>query len=149
MDKGEPWTDDKFPPEMKSLCKNPSDEDTERFSAYEWKRASDIYQEVSIFSDGISPGDVSQGELGDCYFLAVCSSMAEDPTRVQQRFITTKPNAAGAYLVDFYVNGVETPVLIDDWLPTKFEKPAFAHSKTGELWVSLLEKAWAKLHGSF
>lgn len=43
------------------------------------------------------------------------------------------------------------PVVVDDWLPCESRgKPAFATSKKmNELWVSLLEKAYAKLHGSF
>ena len=28
-------------------------------------------------------------------------------------------------------------------------KPAFARSRADKLWVSLVEKAWAKIHGSF
>lgn len=43
------------------------------------------------------------------------------------------------------------PVVVDDWIPCELPgKPAFATSKKGyELWVSLLEKAYAKLHGSY
>ncbi len=49
----------------------------------------------------------------------------------------------------FYINGQETPVIVDDYLPTKNGRPCYAHSKSGELWVLLLEKAWAKVHGSY
>lgn len=48
-----------------------------------------------------------------------------------------------------WVNGLETPVVIDDYLPTKYDKPAFAQAKSGDLWVCLLEKAWAKIFGSY
>ena len=62
--------------------------------------------------------------------------------------MTPKINKAGIYAVFLYVNGVRTPVIIDDWLPCRRGKPAFAKSRKSEqeLWVSLLEKAWAKLH---
>lgn len=50
----------------------------------------------------------------------------------------------------FYVNGIKTPVIVDDYLPIDENgNVAFASSKTQEIWVSLLEKAWAKLHGSY
>lgn len=53
-------------------------------------------------------------------------------------------------MVKFFQNGKETPVVIDDYLPVKSDgKPVFATSSDGELWVSLLEKAWAKLHGTY
>ncbi|PHT32873.1 Calpain-type cysteine protease DEK1 [Capsicum baccatum] len=40
---------------------------------------------------------------------------------------------------------------LDDWIPCESPgKPAFATSRKGnEMWVSLLEKAYAKLHGSY
>lgn len=43
------------------------------------------------------------------------------------------------------------PVIVDDWIPCESPgKPAFATSRKGnELWVSVLEKAYAKLHGSY
>jgi hypothetical protein len=42
-------------------------------------------------------------------------------------------------------------VVVDDWIPCESPgKPAFATSrKQNELWVSILEKAYAKLHGSY
>lgn len=41
--------------------------------------------------------------------------------------------------------------MVDDWIPCESPgKPAFATSRKGnEMWVSLLEKAYAKLHGSY
>jgi hypothetical protein len=134
---------------MDSLCFNGTPDQFEKYSQYEWKRASEIFNAPKLFSDGICPADINQGELGDCYFLAVCSSMAEDPTDVMERFSIKTVNAAGIYLVDMYINGVETPIIVDDWLPTKYGRPAFASSGEDELWVCLLEKAWAKLHGCY
>ena len=66
-------------------------------------------------------------------------------------FITQSANRAGIYLVRFFLNGQEMPVIIDDFLPVNNStgKPAFAKCRDGELWVSLLEKAWAKLHGTY
>ena len=58
-------------------------------------------------------------------------------------------NQVGIYLVYFYVNGVKTGVLVDDFLPTIYGKPAFAKSVDAEIWVCLAEKAWAKLYGTY
>ena len=57
-------------------------------------------------------------------------------------------------MVKFYINGYLTPVIVDDTVPVKVgnyvdEATAFAKRKNGILWVSLLEKAWAKLHGTY
>ena len=38
---------------------------------------------------------------------------------------------------------------MDDFIPCKWEKPVFTRAKGNELWVLLLEKAWAKIHGSY
>lgn len=50
----------------------------------------------------------------------------------------------------FYINGVKTPVVVDDQLPCNEDgSVAFAYSDEDAIWVSLLEKAWAKLHGTY
>ena len=65
-------------------------------------------------------------------------------------FHTKTINSAGIYLVKLYINGIQHPVIVDDYLPCNPNgSPAFATSQDSELWVSILEKAWAKLHGTY
>ena len=59
-----------------------------------------------MFSGGIHPNDINQGGLGDCFFLAVLSSLAEFPDRIQDMFVTKSLNDAGIYMVLFYINGI-------------------------------------------
>ena len=47
------------------------------------------------------------------------------------------------------MNGKKTGVVVDDFVPCRNGRPAFTHTKTSELWAMLLEKAWAKLHGTY
>jgi len=145
------WVDPEFPPELSSLIDPEVDTDASlaKYEQFEWKRVGEIYDEPSIFCDGIEPNDIQQGALGDCYFLAVLSSMAEDPEDIKALFETKEINDAGIYLMFFFINGVKTPVIVDDHLPSRHGRPAFASSQDGEVWVSLLEKAWAKLHGTY
>ena len=46
-------------------------------------------------------------------------------------------------------NGRPKELYIDDVIPTINGKPAFGSSRRGDLWVSLLEKAWAKSCGTY
>ena len=71
---------------------------------------------------------------------------------IEDLFITKTVNNAGIYAMRFFLNGRATTVVVDDYLPVdqKYGKPVFARSKEfGEVWMCLLEKAWAKLHGSY
>jgi len=129
---GEPWIDPVFPPVFASLAKDDRlCDDMSKFRKIEWKRMTEIYQDPVMYSDGIDPGDVSQGILGNCYFLAVLSSMAEFPDRIKAMIETIEINSAGIYLLKFFVNGLETSVIVDDYLPVHkgTSKLAFANSK--------------------
>lgn len=69
---------------------------------------------------------------------------------IKGRFITQVVNKAGIYLMTFFTNGLETPVIVDDILPTTDGELCFARDKQDRvLWPALLEKAWAKLCGSY
>ena len=122
----------------------------EIFTKLEWKRASQIFEDPVLFSDRICGENIECGAIGTYYFLAVLCEMAEAPERILDVFLTSE-NDAGIYELKFFINGVLTSVLVDDYLPVLkgTNQIAFARSKQPEMWVSLIEKGWAKLHGSY
>jgi len=108
--------------------------------------------------DTVEPNDVEQGSIGVCYFLSALSAIAEFPSRIISLFITKKTTRAGAYCVRFTVKGLPKEVIIDDYFPCHEEQDdegneelelIFSRPKGAELWVLLLEKAWAKLYGDY
>ena len=40
-------------------------------------------------------------------------------------------------------------IVLDDFIPVRNGRPAFSQGHGSEIWVILLEKAWAKIHGSY
>ena len=49
-----------------------------------------------------------------------------------------------------HVDGEKKEVLIDDYLVcNKFMRPAFSKAPNNKLWVAIIEKLWAKIHGSY
>jgi hypothetical protein len=98
----------------------------------------------------IDPNDVSQGQLGDCYFVAALAALAhQSPETLRQR---VKENGDGTYTVTFHEGG---DVVVDGRFPTKNGNVQFASkgdespAEGAELWVMLIEKAWAKLKGGY
>lgn len=133
---------------MSSLVDNDAPK-KDKFANITWKRASEIYKAPKIFDEKISPDDINQGGLGNCYYLCTLSAMAEVPERIKEMFVTKEINKAGIYLMTFWINGVETPVIVDDHIPCRNNNPCFSSTDTQEIWAMLLEKAWAKLYGAY
>ncbi len=108
---------------------------------------------MQLFKKGITPSDVCQGKLADCYFLSCLATLAETPGCIEGMFNTKTVNAAGIYSVNFYVNGKRQEVVVDDYVPCDPKNnhlPCFAYSsQMGEIWAMIIEKAWAKLHGTY
>jgi len=64
--------------------------------------------------------------------------------------LSKKENAWGVYAGRICWKGVWTEVIIDDFFPVgSDQKPYFSHGNAGESWVLIMEKVWAKLHGSY
>jgi len=85
--------------------------------------------------------------------------LAERPELMDVLLPTKRVNAAGAYQVRLCHDGEWTTVLLDDCLPCIQPGggpaygmpgvPAFAYAARRQLWVSLVEKACAKLYGCY
>jgi len=52
----------------------------------EWKRAFDIRNFSLWGSKGILPAGVVQGDVGNCWWVAVASALAEHPERIEKIF---------------------------------------------------------------
>lgn len=57
-------------------------------------------------------------------------------------------NEWGVYCINIVKNGMKTQVIVDDHFVCQ-NQPVFTRANGNELWVLLVEKAWAKIHGSF
>lgn len=99
---------------------------------------------------GIRSEDIEQGALGDCWFLSALSVLAERPALLEDVLLTKTVNAAGVYMLRLCVNGHWRVVIVDDHFPVnKYGDFAYSRAKGSQLWVPLLEKAYAKLFGSY
>ena len=78
------------------------------------------------------------------------SSLAEDPENIRRILLTKEFNHAGAYQIRLCRAGQWHCVLIDDVLPTDgLSCLAYLKAARRSLWGPLIEKAAAKLHGSY
>ena len=78
--------------------------------------------------------------LGNCYFLACLSALAEEPHRIKKIFNTKTANEKGIYCVTFFINGEPQEVVVDDQFPfdVRPEKDAWAFARTTSengIWV--------------
>lgn len=64
-------------------------------------------------------------------------------------FVSAHPEY-GFFQIKLYKNGAWRVVTIDDYVPMKFNQIRFGKcSDTNEIWVPLIEKAFAKLNGNY
>ncbi len=109
-------------------------------------------QQGQLFVDGLSYDDVTQGEVGDCYFLSSVASIASSDPAALGKLI--KPAGDGQYDVQFFEktrSGAKpVTVRVDGEIPLSKDGLVYAGSRDEkELWVSLVEKAFAKWQGGY
>ena len=149
----EGWKDPSFPHGVESLGKRFEDEECE------WVRALALSSKPVLFHK-IEPCDACQGQLGDTWLIAAIAAVAEYPNYLRDKIFITKQAAAdGKYelqLFDWKDTQTWKTIQVDDYLPCQprkgkdpFQRPMFADLSDGEMYVPLLEKAFAKLFGSY
>ena len=129
--------------------------------AVEWVRAVAVggpTAEPKLF-DGIEPTDVCQGAIGDCWLLAAIAACAEFPNFIEDRLFKTKAFAPdGKYVLSLYDCAARAfvDVVVDSFIPCHPRqwweagcRPLFAQPCGDELYILLLEKAFAKFAGGY
>lgn len=135
-------------------------------------------QKPQFVDDGAGSNDCIQGELGDCWLISAMSvlvtrdellvggrsGMEYKPDMIVDKEIATllssgvyppifhRFRSRGIYVIRIFKNFSWIYVIIDDRIPVnkQTQKPVFGHcANLHELWVPLIEKAYAKMHGCY
>ncbi|KJA14944.1 hypothetical protein HYPSUDRAFT_412380 [Hypholoma sublateritium FD-334 SS-4] len=142
------------------------------------RRVTEIFENPQFFKGGPNSNDIIQGALGDCWFLSALSTLTTAPELLQKLCIA-RDEEVGIYGFIFFRDSHWVNVIIDDQIfcnTPKFEElkkeeqelyhddkemynnltrqggKGLVYAKSGssgETWVPLFEKAYAKLHGDY
>lgn len=135
-------------------------ENMNKFENISWIRAVNLqpmFSKMVLFHD-IEPNDIMQGCIGDCWLMAALSSIAEFPKHFKKKIFKTQTvSKIGKYQINLFdcSKNKWTTITIDDRIPCreqkKYEspKPLFSQPHENEMYILLLEKAFAKQSGSY
>ncbi|KAM9466447.1 calpain-1 catalytic subunit [Clarias gariepinus] len=153
------YIDDMFPPDNSSIGENLLS--AEDLAKVEWIRPMNLVPNPYLIVDGVSRFDFAQGHLGNCWFLAAVGALTFQKDIIQRVFPTEQSfqkDYVGIFHFRFWRFGQWVDVVIDDKLPTIsgqliFVRPQIPTTPQSpgivEFWPALLEKAYAKVCGSY
>uniref|UniRef100_A0A4W5JJB9 Calpain 12 n=1 Tax=Hucho hucho TaxID=62062 RepID=A0A4W5JJB9_9TELE len=147
---GSLFSDPTFTPDQSSIGM-PTDPDPKK--EIKWLRPKEISANAVFVEDTTCTTDICQGQLGDCWLLAALSCLTMHPNlfvKVVPPNQSLTESYAGIFHFTFWQYGEWVEVVVDDRLPVREGRLLFSYSCTrNEYWSALVEKAYAKLIGSY
>jgi len=111
-----------------------------------WRRMKDLGI-TEIFTREPSEATIRQGAVGDCSFLAAICVLAHNEDGRALLKSAIRETDDGIYEVRMYYEGKYVNIEIDDWVPTGQKNKLIVAYSEGEMWVTLLEKAFVTIMG--
>ncbi|KAF9998251.1 hypothetical protein BGZ65_006232 [Modicella reniformis] len=119
------------------------------------KRLPDLFRNPVFFLKGVSPDDIKQGSVGDCWFVASLAVISNIPGLLQQLCVK-RDEQVGVYGFIFFKDGDWISTVVDDQIFYKIDPQTHRRllyfsscHEERELWLPLMEKAYAKIHGDY
>jgi calpain-7 len=134
-----------------------SENQRNRFQSFQ--RPSEFISKPKLFTFP-SPLSIRQSVVTNCSFVASLCVAAAYERKFNIPLVTNliypqkngKPvyNPWGKYMVKLHFNAVPRKIIIDDYIPVDNKNNILCtHSITLDLWPTLIEKAYMKLHGGY
>ncbi|KAL4660152.1 calpain-10-like isoform X1 [Arapaima gigas] len=150
------FADPEFPADDSSLFHDCSSPLAQFQGAVTWKRPQEICKSPILIPDNLEEGHAKQGLLGDCWFLCACTILLKNKHLMNKVVLPHgqplwgERGYQGSFRFIFWQFGRWVDVQVDDQLPCLDDRLCFSRCHNpSAFWVALLEKAYAKLHGSY
>ena len=153
---GSVWVDPSFPHSPASLFIDPAQPHQPSWLDADWVRVGGVVPSPALFAPPMSPDDIRQGRLGNCWFLSALAVLTLRQSLLFACFVQPREQPSGVYAVRFFRDGQQRVVLVDDFIPAtamddgggagkaqeRRWQPLFAQQREGghSVWSLIIEK---------
>jgi len=151
---GTNFVDSEFPHEIYSVEAEGNEEELRmKYPELTWKRLPEImgpnYKQAVLFNNFFL-ADVWKSPLLGSEFYSAIAIAAEFPQRLSRVFVTKELNNEGVCSLNLFIAGVQIEILLDDYFPCSGDSQlVYSRPVANEMWFLFLEKAFAKVYGSY